>query len=108
MVLQVVEAFLSVKMDRADISVALYRVAPDIGGPAVVERVGRRLRKAIDPMFQTAPDVELCPDKFAIDMMLAAISGAMRSALEAERHKLASAKCGSIISCYFASLIWRR
>lgn len=83
MIRQVVVAFVSVKMDRADISVALYKVAPDIGGPAVVERVGRRLRKAIDSMLQTAPDVELCPDKFAIDMMLAAMSGAMRSALEA-------------------------
>ena len=83
MIRQMVEAYVTVKMDRADISVALYKVAPDIGGPAVVERVGRRLRKAIDSKLQTAPDVELCPDKFAIDMMLAAMSGAMRSALEA-------------------------
>jgi len=82
MVRQLVEAYVSVKMDRADISVALYKVAPDIGGAAVVERVARRLRKAIDAMLQTATDVEMSPDKFAIEMMLAAMSGAMRSALE--------------------------
>ena len=82
MIRQVVEAYVTVKMDRADISVALYKVAPDIGGPRLVERVGGRLRKAIDATLQTAPDVELPPDKFAIEMMLAAMSGAMRSALE--------------------------
>ncbi len=83
MIRGVVEAYVCVKMDRADISVALYKVAPDIGGPAVVERVGRRLRKAIEAMLQTATDIEPSPDKFAIEMMLAAMSGAMRSALEA-------------------------
>ena len=82
MIRQVVEAYVTVKMDRADISVALYKVAPDIGAPRLVERVGGRLRKAIEAMLQTAPDVELPPDKFAVEMMLAAMSGAMRSALE--------------------------
>jgi hypothetical protein len=82
MIRQVVEAYVSVKMDRADISVALYKLAPDIGGAALAERVGRRLRKAIDSMLQTATDVELPVDKFAIDVMMAAMSGAMRSALE--------------------------
>jgi AcrR family transcriptional regulator len=83
MIQQLVEAYVNVKMDRADISVALYKVASDIGGAAVVERLGRRLRKAIDAMLETATDVGSAPDKFAIEMMLAAMSGAMRSALEA-------------------------
>ena len=83
MIKQVVEAYVNVKMDRADISVALYKVAPDLGGTELVKRVGQRLRKAIDAMLQTAPDVELPADKFAIDMTLAAMSGTMRSALEA-------------------------
>ena len=61
MIRQVVEAYVTVKMDRADISVALYKVAPDIGGPRLVERVGGRLRKAIDATLQTAPDVEPPP-----------------------------------------------
>ena len=82
MIRQMVEAYVSVKMDRADVSVVLYKVAPDIGGAALAERVGRRLRQAVDAMLQTAPDGELPPDKFAIEMMLAAMSGAMRSALE--------------------------
>jgi len=53
-----------------------------VGGPALVKQTGQRLRKAIEAMLLTAPDLKLPPDKFAIDMMLSAMSGAMRSALE--------------------------
>jgi hypothetical protein len=35
-------------------------------------------------MLQTAPDAKSPPDKFAIDIMLAAMAGAIRSLLEAE------------------------
>ena len=83
MIRRVVEAFVDVKMQRADISVALYKVAPDVGGPALVKRTGQRLRKAIEAMLLTASDQKLAPDRFAIDLMLSAMSGAMRSALEA-------------------------
>jgi AcrR family transcriptional regulator len=82
MIRQVVEAFVDVKMQRADISIALYKVAPDVGGPALVRQTGQRLRKAIEAMLLTASDLKLSPDRFAIDMMLSAMSGAMRSALE--------------------------
>ncbi len=83
MMQQVVEAFVDVKIERADISVALYRVAAEVGGLAVVKRTTQRLRKAVGAMLETAPDVEMSPDKFAIDTMLGAISGAMKSVLEA-------------------------
>jgi AcrR family transcriptional regulator len=83
MIRRVVEAFVDVKMQRADISVALYKVAPEVGGPVLVRQAGQRLRKAIEAVLLTAPDLELSPDRFAIDMMLSAMSGAMRSALEA-------------------------
>ena len=81
MIRQVVEAFVDVKMQRADISVALYKVAPDFGGAALVKQAGQRLSKAIEAMLLTAPDLK-SPDRFAIDIMLSAMSGAMRSALE--------------------------
>ena len=82
MIRRVVQAYVDVKMQRADISVALYKVAPDVGGPALVKQAGQRLRKAIEAMLLTAPDLKLSPDRFAIDMMLSAMSGAMRWALE--------------------------
>ena len=82
MIKHVVETYVDTKMERADISVALYKVSADLGGPAVIKRAMQRWRKAIDALLQTAPDVELPPDRYAIDIMQAAIAGAMRSAME--------------------------
>ena len=38
----VVEAFVDAKMERIDISLALYQFAADVGGPALVKRLGLR------------------------------------------------------------------
>ncbi len=83
MIREMVEAFVDAKMDRADISVALYQVSADVGGPALLKRISQRSRKAVEAMLQTAQDIKAPPDKFAIDIMLAAMAGAMRSLLEA-------------------------
>jgi AcrR family transcriptional regulator len=83
MVREVVEAFVDAKMDRPDISVALYHIAVDVGGPALVKRSGERSRKALEAMLRTAPDAASQPDKFDIQMMFAAMAGATRSVLEA-------------------------
>jgi hypothetical protein len=61
----------------------MYVIAPDIGGPALVKKMTQRLRESIETMLFSAPDLKLQPDKFSIEMMLAAMSGAMRSVLEA-------------------------
>ena len=83
MIRTVVEAFVDAKMERTDISVALYQIAANVGGPALIKKAGQRQRKALEAMFQTAPDTESQPDGFAIDMMCSAMAGAMRSVLEA-------------------------
>ena len=82
MIKEVVEAFVDAKIARADISVALYKIAPDVGGLALVKRVTQRMRKAIARMLESATDTKTSPDEFAIQMMLAAMSGAMRAVLE--------------------------
>ena len=66
------------------LSRTLYRVSADVGGPALIKRISQRSRKAVEAMLQTAPDTKSPPDKFAIDIMLAAMAGAIRSFLEAE------------------------
>jgi AcrR family transcriptional regulator len=83
MVKQVVEAFVDVKMERADISTALYRIAAGIGGPALVRRAALRLQRALQLALRTAPDAVLREEEFAIQMMFAAMAGATRSVLEA-------------------------
>src|SRR5947207_2293291 len=69
MVRAVVEAFVDAKMERIDVSLALYQFAIGAGGPALVKRVGQRSRKALEAMLQTAPDIASPPDKFAVEMM---------------------------------------
>jgi AcrR family transcriptional regulator len=83
MIRDMVEAFVDAKMERADISVALYRVSADAGGPALIKRISQRSRNAVEAMLQTATDAELLPDKVTIDMIFAAMAGVMRSLLEA-------------------------
>ena len=83
MIQKMVEAFVDAKMERADISVALYRISADVGGPALAKKVNQRLRKAVEVMLETARDTQSPPDKFAIEIMLSAMAGAMRSLLEA-------------------------
>lgn len=83
MIKTVVEAYVDAKMERVDVSVALYQCAADVGGPALVKRVGLRSRKALEAMLQTAPDIASRPDPFAVEMMVAAMAGATRHVLEA-------------------------
>jgi AcrR family transcriptional regulator len=83
MMREMVEAFVDIKTERADISVALYRVYADVGGPDLAKKTRQRLQKTIEGMLETAPDLKSRPDRFAIDLMVAAMSGAMRSVLEA-------------------------
>jgi hypothetical protein len=47
MIKEMVEAFVDAKMERANISVALYRVSADVGGPELVKKMSQRLHKAI-------------------------------------------------------------
>ena len=78
----VVEAFLAAKLARPDISLALYQFAPDIGGPELAKRMALRCRKALEAMLQTVPDLDAPPDRFAIEIMFAAMAGATRHVLE--------------------------
>jgi AcrR family transcriptional regulator len=82
MIKNVVEAFVEAKMSRPDISVALYQISANVGGPALVKKALQRQRKALDAMLQTAPDTDAPPDKFTIEIMCAAMAGAMKSVLE--------------------------
>lgn len=79
----IVQRFLDAKLKRTDISVALYKISGQVGGPVIVERTTKRCRKALGNLIKTASDIALPPDKFAVEMLFAAMSGATRSVLEA-------------------------
>jgi len=83
MIRAVVEAFVDVKMERIDVSLGLYQIAADVGGPALAKRLAQRSRKALEAMLQTASDIASPPDAFAVEIMFAAMAGATRHVLEA-------------------------
>jgi AcrR family transcriptional regulator len=83
MVRHVVQKLVDAKMERTDISTALYQISAEVGGPALVKRTGERSRKALEAMLKTAPDVASQPERFAIQMMFSVMAGATRSVLEA-------------------------
>lgn len=83
MIKEMVEAFVGAKMERADISAALYRVSADVGGPALIKQISQRMRRAVEAMLQTATDIASPPERLVIETMLAAMAGTMRSLLEA-------------------------
>ena len=49
------EAFADAKMEGAEMSGALYRVATDVGRPALLKHVNQQSRKAAEAMLETAP-----------------------------------------------------
>lgn len=79
----VVEAFVDAKMARTDISTALYRIAAEVDGPALVRRAAQRSLKALEAALQTAPDAVLGREKFAVQMLFGAMAGTTKSVLDA-------------------------
>jgi AcrR family transcriptional regulator len=78
----VVEEFIDAKMARIDVSRALYQMAGHVDGSTPVKRLGQRSRKALEAVLRTAPDVSSPPDRFAVEMMFAAMAGTTRYVLE--------------------------
>ena len=48
------EAFLDAKMNCAEMSMALYRVATNVGRPALIKQVNQQLRKAAEAILKSA------------------------------------------------------
>jgi len=83
MVKTVVERFVDAKMERTDVSMALYRIAAELGGAKLVKSVGERSNRALEKMLATAPGVDLEDVKFVAWMMMASMAGTTRAVLEA-------------------------
>jgi AcrR family transcriptional regulator len=82
MVKGVVEAFVEAKMERTDISLALYSIASELDGEALVRRNGKRARKALTGLLETAPERQFENVQFTAMMMFAAMANATRAVLE--------------------------
>src|ERR1039458_7982893 len=82
MVKGVVEAFVDAKMERTDISLALYSIASELDGEVLVRRIGTRGRNALATMLETAPGGGFENVQFTVMMLFAAITNATRAVLE--------------------------
>ena len=82
MVHGVVQAFVDAKMERTDISLALYSIASELDGEVLVRRIGKRARSALTAMLETAPGMYFENVEFTAMMMFAAMANATRAVLE--------------------------
>ena len=78
----VVEAFVDAKMERTDISLALYSIASELDGEVLVRRIGKRGRSALAAMLETAPGMHFENIQFTAMMMFAAMANTTRAVLE--------------------------
>jgi AcrR family transcriptional regulator len=83
MIESVVNAFLDAKMERSDISMALYPVATGPEATALVNKIEKRGRIALASMLATASDAQFTDLPFTCQMLVSAMGGATRAVLEA-------------------------
>jgi AcrR family transcriptional regulator len=83
MIESVVQAFVDAKMQRSDISMALYATATGRKATALVNKVGKRAQVALASMLASASDAQFSDLPFTSLMLYSAIGGATRAVLEA-------------------------
>ncbi|MGO9602758.1 MAG: TetR/AcrR family transcriptional regulator [Candidatus Binataceae bacterium] len=83
MIESVVEAFVDAKMQRSDISTALYATATGHKATAFVNKIAKRGLIAVASMLATAPDAQFDDLPFTCLMLVSAMGGATRAVLEA-------------------------
>jgi hypothetical protein len=83
LVAAVVEAFINAKLERTDISTALYAAAAEPEGAAVVRRLSKRVHRALTAALADAAGTTLGDMEFVALMLYSAMAGATRAVLEA-------------------------
>jgi AcrR family transcriptional regulator len=83
MIESVVEAFVDAKMERSDISMALYATAVGVHETALLNKAVKRARTAMASMLATAPNTKFADLQFTSLMLISAMGGATRAVLEA-------------------------
>jgi AcrR family transcriptional regulator len=79
----VVQAYVEAKLERSDVSMALYASANGREATALVKRVGKRVQMALASMLATASDAQFADLPFTSLMLYSAVAGATRAVLEA-------------------------
>lgn len=83
MIESVVQAYVEAKLERSDVSMALYASANGREATALVKRVGKRVQVALGSMLATASDAQFADLPFTSLVLYSAVAGATRAVLEA-------------------------
>ena len=83
LVAAVVEAFVNAKLERTDVSTALYAAASEPQGAAIVRRLSKRVHRALTVALAEAAGVMMEDMEFVALMFYSAMAGATRAVLEA-------------------------
>jgi AcrR family transcriptional regulator len=83
LVAAVVEAFVNAKLERTDISTALYAAASEPEGAAVVRRVSKRAHRALTAALAESAGTTVGEMEFVALMLYSTMAGATRAVLEA-------------------------
>jgi len=83
LVAAVVEAFVNAKLERTDVSTALYAAASEPEGAAVVKRLSKRVHRALTTALAEAAGPTSGDMEFVALMLHSAMAGATRAVLEA-------------------------
>ena len=76
LVAAVVEAFINAKLERTDISTALYAAAAEPEGAAVVRRLSKRVHRALTAALADAAGTTLGDMEFVALMLYSGMAGA--------------------------------
>jgi AcrR family transcriptional regulator len=79
---EVATAFIEAKLERPDVSMALYAVSSELNGVEVMRRVGLGGRTAMEKMLASAPDARFEDVHFTAFMLFAVMAGATRALIE--------------------------
>jgi AcrR family transcriptional regulator len=83
LVVAVVEAFVNAKLERTDVSTALYVAASEPQGAAIVRRLSKRVHRALTAALAEAAGATVEDMEFVALMFYSAMAGATRAVLEA-------------------------
>lgn len=86
----VVDAYLKAKTERHDVTLALYRVAAELGGTDLIKAIYAQIETATAGLFATATDARFADLPTVNATFLAALSGVVRSLFERDTQPTAT------------------
>jgi AcrR family transcriptional regulator len=82
MICSVIDAFVDAKMQRPDVTLALYEVSGELNGAAIFAKITKRIEAAAKDMLETVPGAQVEKIPFVLVMLLATISGSFKVVME--------------------------